>query len=299
METKGEGKYSIIQKICDMEQRIHYLEDQNLTVRKALDTALRQNKHLETSIENLGTQLTESDNRAKAANSFKEDILELLDTIQNYEVRISLLETKHLDVELDIRSLKEVEGSSRKSPSSADLKVNTLLQLVKDYDEARERQVVRQNKKIEACETKMKSIVFDIASSKSKTASQSSDSIITAGQHISVLQGNHLQYQPTVGLQYHMLPVVTPLGPLPPPEPSSAPVHHSLEIDETQYGSVVGNGGTVIDSLRDRSGARIMIREMRDQPPRRYYQVLVTGTTEQVKQATNLIQDAIAPAGKK
>ena len=56
-----------------------------------------------------GTQLTESDNRAKAANSFKEDILELLDTIQNYEVRISLLETKHLDVELDIRYERKIK----------------------------------------------------------------------------------------------------------------------------------------------------------------------------------------------
>ena len=41
-------------------------------------------------------------------DTFKQDILELLDTIQNFEVRVSLLETKYMDLELDMRSV-EVE----------------------------------------------------------------------------------------------------------------------------------------------------------------------------------------------
>ena len=36
-------------------------------------------------------------------DTFKQDILELLDTIQNFEVRVSLLETKYMDLELDMR----------------------------------------------------------------------------------------------------------------------------------------------------------------------------------------------------
>ena len=46
------------QKIYDLEERVHYLEDQNLTVRKALETALNQNKYLENRLENLGTNST-------------------------------------------------------------------------------------------------------------------------------------------------------------------------------------------------------------------------------------------------
>ena len=43
-----------MQKISDLEERVHYLEDQNLTVRKALETALKKNIHLENRLENLG-----------------------------------------------------------------------------------------------------------------------------------------------------------------------------------------------------------------------------------------------------
>ena len=43
-----------MQKISDLEERVHYLEDQNLTVRKALETALRKNRLLENRLENLG-----------------------------------------------------------------------------------------------------------------------------------------------------------------------------------------------------------------------------------------------------
>ena len=43
-----------MQKISELEERVQYLEDQNLTVRKALETALSQNKHLENRLENLG-----------------------------------------------------------------------------------------------------------------------------------------------------------------------------------------------------------------------------------------------------
>ena len=43
-----------LQKISDLVERVNYLEEQNLKSRKALDTALLQNKHLEKCIENLG-----------------------------------------------------------------------------------------------------------------------------------------------------------------------------------------------------------------------------------------------------
>ena len=46
-----------MQKFSDLEERVHYLEDQNLTVRKALETALNQNKYLEDRLENLGKNL--------------------------------------------------------------------------------------------------------------------------------------------------------------------------------------------------------------------------------------------------
>ena len=49
-----------MQKISDLEERVHYLEDQNLTVRKALETALNQNKYLEDRLENLGKITTPS-----------------------------------------------------------------------------------------------------------------------------------------------------------------------------------------------------------------------------------------------
>ena len=43
-----------VQKISDLEERVHYLEDQNLSVRKALETALNQNKYLEDRLEKFG-----------------------------------------------------------------------------------------------------------------------------------------------------------------------------------------------------------------------------------------------------
>ena len=112
-----------MQKISDLEERVHYLEDQNLTVRKALETALNQNKYLENRLENLGkhlpseelffpsleiipdpgTRLAEIENRAKVGKSFKEDILELLELNENFELRITLLETKQQENLVELR----------------------------------------------------------------------------------------------------------------------------------------------------------------------------------------------------
>ena len=102
------------QKISDLEERVHYLEDQNITVRKALETALSKNKYLEDRLENFGktttllnknhsgslnfsdpgTRLVEIENRAKVGKSFKEDILELIELNENFEERITVLESK-------------------------------------------------------------------------------------------------------------------------------------------------------------------------------------------------------------
>ena len=102
------------QKISDLEERVHYLEDQNITVRKALETALSKNKYLEDRLENFGktttllnknhsgslnfsdpgTRLVEIENRAKVGKSFKEDILELKELNENFEERITVLESK-------------------------------------------------------------------------------------------------------------------------------------------------------------------------------------------------------------
>ena len=52
MADKGESL--LLRKISDLVERVNYLEEQNLSSRKALDTALLQNKHLERCIEHLG-----------------------------------------------------------------------------------------------------------------------------------------------------------------------------------------------------------------------------------------------------
>ena len=114
-----------MQKISELEERVHYLEDQNLTVRKALETALKKNKHLENRLENLGKiylaltcfengikswtfsdldlRVIEMENRARVGKSFKEDILELLEVHENFEERITVLETKQQENLVDLR----------------------------------------------------------------------------------------------------------------------------------------------------------------------------------------------------
>ena len=45
----------------------------------------------------------EIENRAKVGKSFKEDILELLELNQNFEERITVLETNHQENLVDLR----------------------------------------------------------------------------------------------------------------------------------------------------------------------------------------------------
>ena len=47
--------------------------------------------------------MLEIENRAKVGKSFKEDILELLELNQNFEERITVLETNHQENLVDLR----------------------------------------------------------------------------------------------------------------------------------------------------------------------------------------------------
>ena len=85
---------------------------------------------------------------------------------------------------------------------------------------------------------------------------------------------------------------VTPLASTDYPAPTD---FHTQEIDETQYGLLVGIGGEVIDSLRDRSKATIIIIEKRNNPPRKYYEVIISGNAQQVELAKMLVLSAIDP----
>ena len=167
------------------------------------------------------------------------------------------------------------------------MKVDTLLTLVKQYDASREKQASKLSKRLESCEAKIES------NTKQTPASDPPDPA-----SVSMLSGNPLQYQ-IPGVSYHMIPpsMVTPI-PLTPhhlyPLPPDSLDSFSLEIDASQYGSLVGTGGQMIDSVRERSGANIIIKEKRDKPPRMYYEVQITGSCQQVKVAKSLVQNSIA-----
>ena len=171
------------------------------------------------------------------------------------------------------------------------MKVNTLLNLVKQYDESREKQAAKQNKRIDACEAKLESLV----NNKPTATSGNSTGAIhppPPAQNLSDLQGNPLQYQQPPGLQYHVLP----LAPHPQVMMTSQPQASldtfdmfSVEIEEAQYGDLVGCGGKNIDLIRQNSGATITIKELRDNRPKLYYEVLITGTSPQVKLATQQV----------
>lgn len=186
-----------MQKISDLEERVHYLEDQNLTVRKALETALNKNKYLEDRLENLGTRVVDIENRAKVGKSFKEDVLELLELNENFELRITVLETKQQENLVELRSIKEREAEGLRKHPGSDLKVTKLLELVKQYDEAREKQVSKQNRKIEACEAKLETFLKNNPPSPSSSLDASSPSFnpsVKTPPSSSVFQGNPLHY---------------------------------------------------------------------------------------------------------
>ena len=54
-------------------------------------------------------------------------------------------------------------------------------------------------------------------------------------------------------------------------------------IAEDQYSILVGLGGVTIDMIRDQTKANITIKEKSDEPPNKYYEVLYSGTGDQVK----------------
>ena len=85
----------------------------------------------------------------------------------------------------------------RKNPGS-DLKVTKLLELVKQYDEAREKQVSKQNRKIEACEAKVETFLKNNPPSPSSSLDASSPSfnprVVTTPPSSSVFQGKPLHY---------------------------------------------------------------------------------------------------------
>ena len=171
------------------------------------------------------------------------------------------------------------------------MKVNTLLNLVKQYDESREKQAAKQNKRIDACEAKLESLVNNKPTG---TSGNSTGAILPPppAQNLSDLQGNPLQYQQPPGLQYHVLP----MAPHPQVMMTSQPQGgldtfdmFSVEIEEAQYSDLVGCGGKNIDLIRQNSGASITIKELRDNRPKLYYEVLITGTSPQVKLATQQV----------
>ena len=170
------------------------------------------------------------------------------------------------------------------------MKVDTLLTLVKQYDASREKQAVKLSKRLECCEAKIESFTKQTpACDPPEPAS------------VAMLSGNPLQYQ-IPGMTYHMIPpsvvAPVPMTPLTPqhlyPLPPDSRESFSLEIDASQYGSLVGTGGQMIDSVRERSGASIIIKEKRDKPPRMYYEVQITGSCHQVKMAKSLVQNNVA-----
>ena len=57
---KEEKKSLVIRKICDLEDRVHDLEEQERKSKKALETALQQNNYLEKCIRNLGRETVKS-----------------------------------------------------------------------------------------------------------------------------------------------------------------------------------------------------------------------------------------------
>ena len=180
------------------------------------------------------------------------------------------------------RSLKEVDKTSGKTQGAVDMKVDTLLTLVKQYDGSREKQAAKLSKRLESCEKKIESIVTRKPSSVPPT--------------VKLVSGSPLQYQQVLGPQYGM-PCILPPNILPPPQP---PVYLGslevlcVEIDDSQYRSLVGTGGKVIDSVRERSGANILIKQMWDQPPRVYYKVQMTGSADQLNVAKALVKNNIA-----
>ena len=209
----------------------------------------------------------------------------------------------------------------------ADLKVSKLLELVKQYDLAREKQASKQNKKIEACEEKMETFLKNNPCKPPSPPSSLDPSTpafspaVKTPPNSAVLKGPPLHYTlPTFPIAVH------------PPTPSNVPSgvlseqvatiqmsHLNLSqyqpvpvtgypytktmytpedseticIDEAQYSSLVGIGGKKIDSIRDKTQAKITIKEKKDKPPHKYYEVQIEGTCEKVDEAKTMIMNAI------
>ena len=218
----------------------------------------------------------------------------------------------------------------RKNPG-ADLKVTKLLELVKQYDEAREKQVGKQNRKIEACEAKLESFMKNNPPSPSPSLNPSSPSFnprTKTPPTSSVFQGKALHYvSPPFALSAPTPAAIQlPSGAL--TEQMAAlqmrqmiqypsfqvPAEYSnyfshmfttttctedkedsdiICIDETQYGSLVGTGGKKIDSIRDQSKANITIKAKKDKPPHMYYEVQIKGAKKSVDEAKTLVMNTI------
>ena len=170
---------------------------------------------------------------------------------------------------------------------------------MKQCDQAREKQVSKQSKKIEACEAKFETFIKNNPSSSSSSLDPSSPSfnptVKTPPPSSSVLQGKPLQYampsfpitpcppaqsnipsgaltdqvaaiqmsQLNLGL-YQPVPVggfaYTNSVYSTPTAASTDDKEDSLLIDGTQYCSLVGTGGKNIDSIRDKTQANITIK---------------------------------------
>ena len=217
-----------------------------------------------------------------------------------------------------------------KKNSGSDLKVNKLLDLVKQYDEVREKQVAKQNRKIEACEAKVETFLKNnLSTPSSPSLDPSTPSFSPRVQTppiYSALQGKPLHYAlpavpfpvqaPTAeqiaamqmsltgqvaALQMNLNPYQFPMYAYSKSNTTSGPMSKSEEkeetetlcIDGTQYGTLVGTGGKKIDSIRDQSKANITIKYKKDKPPHMYYEVQMKGTKEAVDEAKALVMKAI------
>ena len=220
-----------------------------------------------------------------------------------------------------------------------------LLELVKQYDEAREKQVSKQNRKIEACEAKLETFLKNNPPSPSSSLNPSCPAfnprVVTTPPSSSVFQGKPLHYaMPTFAMtspnpapsnipsgslkdqtaalqmslseqmaavqmsqlslsQYHSFPVPIGFSYSSKPMLSTTTTTEdkeeleTLSIDGTQYSALVGTGGKKIDSIRDKSQAKITIKAKKDKPPHMYYEVQIKGTKQRVDEAKTLVMNAI------
>ena len=244
--------------------------------------------------------LREAEN--KKLSEYNQNLIELCEKCEDFEVRVSALEknfdekinelyTMHEHLGFDLATMNRENDVA---PFENEIKV--LKKLVQER--ALESEVKLLRGKIELFGNPHSPAVIPMANQQVPAPTAQPLPVMIqpfAGSlHDPKLFHRSYQSQPLTAAAFLGAPVIQPLiTPVPASSVPQPPHVLPTFLPEDKYAILVGREGKTINKIREESGAHITIKEKRDKPPIKYYEVHYSGEPLQIAKAKTLVSDLL------